>query len=256
MRLPSPITRRFLLRFIGAGLGAATGSSLLRAGVAHGQVAPVPPAGATPTPARPVAVPPPAPSPSPATTIPVAGPTWLQTLRPVALWSGPDEEAIQFGPAARWDYLQLTRSQGDGRLQVLVARTKNYAWVDALAVGPSGPPPAGWPGPDVPPPPQDLSVGWVAALGDAPLWADPDGTLLLGVVPPFTTLKQVEPHFGARLLVQDPYSGANAYLDAVNAGPVGEPAKIEVPGRWWGIMATSGSNLRSSPSTKVCESSG
>src|SRR5438270_9066088 len=94
------------------------------------------------------------PTPTPAPARPTPGPTsvsktpqaqpWLQALRPLTLWSGPDEQAEAFGTAARWDYLLMTRPAVGGRLYVLVARSKNYAWVDALAVGPSGPPPLGW----------------------------------------------------------------------------------------------------------------
>jgi L,D-transpeptidase catalytic domain len=177
-------------------------------------------------------------------------PNWLQALRPVALWSGPDEQAVQLGAAARWDYFQLVRPQQGQRLEVLVARTSNYAWVDALAVGPSGPPPPDWPPADQPPPPEDLSLGWVATVIEAPLWEDPDGTLLLGVVPFGTAFKQLDPQSGPRLRVEDSYSGAASYIDAVNVGPVPAPEKPETPGLWWGVVAVEGANLRPSPSTR------
>ena len=63
--------------------------------------------------------------------------TAQQALRPLPLWSGPDDNAEQFGVAARCDYFMIVRPQAGQRLQVLVARTSNYAWVDALSVGPS-----------------------------------------------------------------------------------------------------------------------
>lgn len=175
---------------------------------------------------------------------------WVQALLPLALWSGSDEAALQLGTAARWDYFQVVQQQGP-RLFVLVARTKNYAWVDALSVGPSGPPPAGWPPSDLPPPPEDLSVGWVAVVGESPLWADADGTLLLGMAPAGTLLKQVEPQAGPRLRVQDPYSGADSFVDAVAVGPIGAPEKLEMPGRWWGVLAVDESNLRPEPTRRA-----
>src|SRR5215208_8068292 len=84
------------------------------------------------------------------------GPAWVQALRTLPLWSGPESNAEQLGTAARWDYFLIAKPQLGDRLYVVVARTKNYAWLDALAVGPSGPPPPGWPPPNLPPPPDDL----------------------------------------------------------------------------------------------------
>jgi hypothetical protein len=96
-----------------------------------------------------------------------------------------------------------------------------------------------------------LSVGWLTPASDALLWADPEGTLLLGSVPPWTPLKQVAPQTGPRLHVEDPFSGAQAWLDAASAGPIAEPERIEPPGRWWGISYVDGANLRAEPTTRV-----
>lgn len=207
-------------------------------------------AAATATPTR---TPSPANSPTPrATASPSPTPVpqaWVQALRPLPLWSGPDDNAEQFGNAARWDYFLIVRPQVGQRLPVLVARSGNYAWVDALSVGPSGPPPAGWPPADLPPPPDDLSFGWVATVADVPLWADPDSTLYLGLVPAYTPLKQVEAQTSSLLHVQDPFSGANAWIAATDVGPIDSPVAIGAPGRWWGVSYVDGANLRSSPST-------
>jgi hypothetical protein len=138
-----------------------------------------------------------------------------------------------------------------GRLYVLVARSQNYAWVEALAVGPSGPPPPGWPPADLPPPPDDLTLGWITASVDAPLWSDAQGGLQLGSVPAWTSLKQMAPQSGARLLVQDPYSGAQAWLDAANAGPIEPPAQIDPSARWWGVSWVDGANVRPEPTTRT-----
>jgi hypothetical protein len=207
---------------------------------------------ATPTPSpaatpKPVATPTPAPSPTASPTpVPQA---WVQALRPLPLWSGPNDTAEQFGYAARWDYFLIVRPQMGQRLYVQVARTKNYAWVDALSVGPSGPPPPGWPPADLAPAPEDLSVGWVATVADVPLWADPDATVFLGLAPAYAPLKQLEDQSGASLHVQDPFSGADAWVSASDVGPIGSPDPIGAPGRWWGISYVDGANLRSDPST-------
>lgn len=174
----------------------------------------------------------------------------MQALLPVPLWSGPDDNADQLGTAARWDYFLIAAPQNGTRLYVMVARTGNYAYVDALSVGPSGPPPAGWPPADSPPPPADLSVGWVATAVDAPLWADQDSRLLLGIAPAYTPFKQLEPQSGSRLHVQDPFSGAAAWIDATNVGSIDAPTRIGTPGRWWGLSYVDGANVRPSPSTK------
>jgi hypothetical protein len=166
------------------------------------------------------------------------------------LWSGPDDNAEQLGTAALWDYFLIAKPQMGGRLYVVVARTHNYAWVDALSVGPSGPPPPGWPPANLPPPPEDLSVGWLATVTDTALWADPDGTLFTGLAPAYTAFKQLEPQNGPRLHVQDPYSGADSWLDAFGLGPIDPPDRIGVPVRWWGISFVDGANLRPQPSTK------
>lgn len=134
---------------------------------------------------------------------------------------------------------------------VQVARTSGYAFVDALAVGPSGPPPAGWPPADLPPPPQDLStIGWVATVADAPLWPASDGTLTLGLAPALTVFKQLEVQSGPRLHVQDPYSGADAWLDATSVGGIDPPASVDLPGRWWGVSYVDGANVRPQASTR------
>jgi len=103
----------------------------------------------------------------------------------------------------------------------------------------------------LPPPPEDLSVGWIATSTDVALWADADGTLLLGLAPAFTAFKQLEPQSGARLHVQDPYSGSDSWLDAGGVGPIDPPVQLGAPARWWGLSAVDGANLRPQPSTRL-----
>src|SRR5215208_4575906 len=77
---------------------------------------------------------------------PTSAAEWVQNFAPTQLWSGRDSSAVSFGSAPQWDYFQIAAPQMGGRFYVLVARTGNYAFVDATILGPSGPPPAGWPG--------------------------------------------------------------------------------------------------------------
>jgi hypothetical protein len=95
-------------------------------------------------------------------------------------------------------------------------------------------------------------VGWVTPASDVPLWAGPDGTaLLLGMAPPWTPLKQVEPQTGPRLHVQDPFSEADAWVEASGVGPIPAPERIDAPGRWWGTLYVDGANVRPEPTTRV-----
>ncbi len=258
------VTRRRLLRILGGGL-AASATFAVPAQLASAQATATPAPTSAPTstpvprptvsvaptagPAAPAASPSAVPSAPPATPA-TAAPSWLQALKPIPLWSGYDDNAEQLGTAARWDYFQIAQPQVGSRIEVYVARTKGIAWVDALSVGPSGPPPPGWPPPNLPPPPTDLNVSWVATTTDAPLWADPDGTLPLGVVGPWIPFKQIEDQQGSRIHVQDPYAAGDGYLDAANVGPVDQPDKIGVPAHWWGVLAVDGAHLRPGPTTR------
>ncbi len=69
------------------------------------------------------------------------GERWVQAFRPVQLWSGPGPDAISFGTAEQWRYFRVEAGPQNGRYYVYVPHTRNYAYVDADAVGPSGPPP-------------------------------------------------------------------------------------------------------------------
>jgi hypothetical protein len=69
-------------------------------------------------------------------------PFWVQTHAPgVVLWSGPDEGAVVFGARGQWSHFLVAGPQVGTRLYVFDNASKNFAWVDAEAVGPSGPPP-------------------------------------------------------------------------------------------------------------------
>ena len=89
-----------------------------------------PPARATPTP---VPVPTPAPF----------EPLWVQNHRITEMWSGPSGQAntVSFGATSGQfcSFLLVLPPEGD-RLYVFNPYTQNYLWIDAVDVGPAGPP--------------------------------------------------------------------------------------------------------------------
>jgi len=83
--------------------------------------------------------------------IPAFQPWWVETFKATDLWSAL-EGGVSFGHAGPGEYFLVMEPQQGPRLHVLNPRTKNYAFIDAQSVGPSGPPKAaaievkGWQG--------------------------------------------------------------------------------------------------------------
>ena len=72
---------------------------------------------------------------------PAFTPFWVESFVPSAtLWSGPDRQAVAFGARPQWAHFLVAAPQQGPRLEVWDPLTKDYAWVDAAAVGPSGSP--------------------------------------------------------------------------------------------------------------------
>jgi len=67
---------------------------------------------------------------------------YVQTLRPdTALYSSFEPSASQvFGTKAQFQYLRVVQPQIGGRLLTIDPESGGYAYVDAVAVGPSDPP--------------------------------------------------------------------------------------------------------------------
>lgn len=159
-----------------------------------------------------------------------ADPRWVQTHREIDLWSGPDSRAISFGTVPQWSYFMVVGPQQGSRLPVLNPQTKNYAYIDASAVGPSGPPPAATPTPTpTPAPPKrgpKLPVGyeewWVANFVETKLWSGPGPDAApLWEAPQFRRFMVVEPQNGDRLKVWSPEKDRIGYVDASAVGPSG-----------------------------------
>jgi hypothetical protein len=67
-------------------------------------------------------------------------PFWVENFITTELWSGPDSDAVSFGTQPQFSHFLVVRPQTSSRLFAYVSSTHNYAFVDAKAVGPSGPP--------------------------------------------------------------------------------------------------------------------
>ncbi len=69
-------------------------------------------------------------------------PAWVQNFDPNAhIWSGPTAEAVDFGIAGpQFTTFTVVAPQVGTRIFVYNPVTNNYGWIDALGVGPSGPP--------------------------------------------------------------------------------------------------------------------
>jgi lipoprotein-anchoring transpeptidase ErfK/SrfK len=87
----------------------------------------------------------------PPAAVPAYRPAWVTAFRASELWSAMTG-GTSFGRIAPGDAFLVMRPQDGPRLHVLNPRTKGYAFVDAAAVGPTGPPKAaaievkGWQG--------------------------------------------------------------------------------------------------------------
>jgi hypothetical protein len=71
-------------------------------------------------------------------------PYWVQNHTATDLWSAPDGRAVSFERVAPFSYFHVLQPQVGARLNVLNPLTMGTAWIDAVAVGPSGEPPVGY----------------------------------------------------------------------------------------------------------------
>ncbi len=65
---------------------------------------------------------------------------WVENFVPTPLWSGPDQRAASFGLQPQFSSFLVVQPQTGPRLYVFNPRSHNYAYLDAAAAGPSGPP--------------------------------------------------------------------------------------------------------------------
>ncbi|HEV7215871.1 MAG TPA: hypothetical protein VGP33_12215 [Chloroflexota bacterium] len=67
-------------------------------------------------------------------------PFWVENFVTTSIWSGLDAAAINFGNQPQFSSFLVVKAQNGSRLYVFNPRSGNFGYVDAAAVGPSGPP--------------------------------------------------------------------------------------------------------------------
>ncbi len=191
-------------------------------------------------------------------------PSWVQAHEETQLWSGPDSGAVSLGKVSQWGYLQVVRPETGSRLYVLNPETKNYAYVDASAVGASAPPAGAavqlaatqGTGPVSSVPVSDAAAGtaggakgfvpwWVQNHRVTELWSGADAKASsFGTVSQWSYFQVVLPQEGSRLYVYNPVSRNYAFIDAGAVGPSGAlPSALSRPAS----VVSAGEALRKAP---------
>ena len=202
----------------------------------------------------------------------LADDVWLQNFQEARLWSAAKGgKAIERAP--QWSFFRALGPQEEQRIPVEHPLTRQKVFIDAVLVGPSGPPPSTWaysgvgaeppaaapsPAPAAPPTPAPpagpavsaASSGWLAPFKPARLWSAPNRGVLLGTADPGVYFQKLEQQQGDRIKVRDPLTNGVLYVDAGSVGPVGGPSgRIWVPSRWWGYVGGESINVRADPTS-------
>jgi hypothetical protein len=216
---------------------------------------------------------------APLTAAPVlADEAWVQNFQDARLWSAPKGgKSVERAP--QWSFFRVLGPQEEQRIPVEHPLTRQKVWIDAVLVGPSGPPPTTWAyqpvGSEQPSGGQPAASpsaaqaarptatpqagpasttaaasGWLAPFKPTRLWSAPNAGVLLGTADPGVFFQKLEPQQGDRIKVKDPLTNGVLYAEASGLGPVGGPSgRIWVPSRWWGFVGADGINVRSDPSS-------
>lgn len=152
-------------------------------------------------------------------------PFWVETTGTTKLWNTADATATAIRDLGQWTYLQVTGPQTGGRIPVTVAPSDQQGFVDAGAVGPSGPPPPDYTPPSVQPP---FRPFWVETTQATALYSGPgDPSATFGVLAQWSPLLVLAPQQGPRFYVRNPATAGTAYVSATAIGPSGPPSAAQ-----------------------------
>jgi hypothetical protein len=205
--------------------------------------------------------------PGPVVSVPLQ---WVQNHRLVPLFASADGDRTMHR-LEQWTYLRVTGKAQHGRWPVAVNGGAEHGWIDAAAIGPSGPPPAvagpteslatRAPAPVRPLPAATLphsapvrggiagpaSEFWIAPHQPTPLWRLPriEG-FFTTVLPRFGPLRVTGPAQADFYPVEEPFSKSTGWVEASAIGRVGPPASLS-PALWWGRIVVDEAFARAEP---------
>jgi N-acetylmuramoyl-L-alanine amidase/LysM repeat protein len=174
-------------------------------------------------------------------------PFWAETTGATTLWTDTDPHADALVQLAQWTFLRVTGPAMQGRYAVTEPASQQQGFVDADAIGTSGPPPANYQPPRVAPP---FTPFWVETTRQTPLRSGPtDPSATFALLPQWAALQVMAPQDGTRLYVRNPGTGGVAYVDAGAVGPSGPPSdQATTPAARPSAPSTTGQDASSPPS--------
>jgi lipoprotein-anchoring transpeptidase ErfK/SrfK len=173
-----------------------------------------------------------------------AAESWVQNHSPTTVWAEP-EGGKALAPAPQWSHFRIAGATAKGRLPVFDPRLGATGWVDAVAVGPSGPPKV------AAAEPARVDPYWVAPHRAVALLVDPrEDAAALALLAQFGPLRVGGPGQAGYLPVEEPFAKVRGWVAAEAVGRVGEPTGPS-SAHWWGSVVADEAVARAEPSRRA-----